>query len=117
MTVCQEALTLLRELGDPIGEGATLDTLGYAYHHLGDYPRAITCFRQAVGRLRTLDARYPEAGTLTHLGDSLELAGRPGAARAAWRRALAILTDLDHPDAEEVRTRLASINGGQAASG
>ncbi|MDG4786026.1 tetratricopeptide repeat protein [Micromonospora sp. WMMD1102] len=112
VTVCQEALALLRGLDDRAGEAATLDSLGYAYHHLGDYPRAVGFFRQAVVRLRALGARYPEASTLTHLGDSHQLAGRPGAARTAWRRALAILGELDHPDAEGVRARLAATDAG-----
>lgn len=111
VTACQEALTLLRGLDDRRGEAATLDSLGYAYHHLGDYPRAATCFRQAAVRLRALGERYPEASTLTHLGDSHQLAGRAGAARNAWRRALEILTDLDHPDADGIRAKLAPDPG------
>ncbi|TDC43908.1 tetratricopeptide repeat protein [Micromonospora sp. KC213] len=110
VAACQEALTLLRKLDDRRGEAATLDSLGYAYHHLGDYTRAVTNFCQAVVRLRALGERYPEAATLTHLGDSYQLTGRPGAARTAWRRALAILTDLNHPDAEGVRARLAGVD-------
>jgi hypothetical protein len=43
---------------------------------------------------------------LDHLGDTHAAAGDPGAARAAWQQALAILTELDHPDAERLRGKL-----------
>jgi hypothetical protein len=41
---------------------------------------------------------------LTHLHDTLRAAGRPGAARATWRKAQQIFTELDGPDAEKVAT-------------
>jgi hypothetical protein len=37
--------------------------------------------------------------------------GDPGAARDAWRLALAILDDLGHPDAGQVRAKLAALGG------
>ena len=50
--------------------------------------------------------RFGEADTLTHLGDTYQAAGDPGAADRSWRDALAILDALDHPDAEQVRAKL-----------
>jgi hypothetical protein len=43
---------------------------------------------------------------LVHLGDTHDASGDTDAARDCWRAALAILTDLDYPDAEQVRARL-----------
>jgi hypothetical protein len=43
---------------------------------------------------------------LIHVGDARDADGKPLAARKTWRRALAILGDLDHPRADEIRTRL-----------
>jgi predicted negative regulator of RcsB-dependent stress response len=40
---------------------------------------------------------------LVSLGDSYEAAGDTQAARDAWQQALAILDDLQHPDAERIR--------------
>jgi len=53
-----------------------------------------------------MGGRYYEADTLTRLGDTHHAAGDPDAARDAWHHALSILDDLDHPDADHVRTKL-----------
>lgn len=49
---------------------------------------------------------YPEAETLTRLGDTHLAMGNHGSARESWRAALVLLTELGHPDAEQVRARL-----------
>jgi hypothetical protein len=54
-------------------------------------------------------------GTLTHLGDSRHAAGELAQAREAWQQALAILEDIQHHDAGEVRAKLASTNDHAAA--
>ena len=43
---------------------------------------------------------------LVHLGDAYHAAGEPDHARQAWQEALAILEDLNHSDADQVRARL-----------
>ena len=106
---CQQALTLHQELGDRDGQAATWDSLGYAHHHLGHHTQAITCYQHALDLFRDLGDRYYEAATLTHLGDTHHAAGNPQAARDAWQQALTILDDLDHPDADQVRTKLATL--------
>jgi hypothetical protein len=50
--------------------------------------------------------RFNEADVLTHLGEARLAAGDGDAARAAWRSALEILTELGHPNARRVVTRL-----------
>ena len=47
---------------------------------------------------------------LTRLGDTHHAAGELAQARQAWQQALAILEDLQHPDAGQVRAKLASTN-------
>jgi predicted negative regulator of RcsB-dependent stress response len=54
--------------------------------------------------------RYEEATALGCLGDTQDAAGNPEAARTAWRHALTILTDLDHPDADTVRVKLHDLD-------
>ena len=44
-----------------------------------------------------------------HIGDSQAALGERTAAAEAWREALEILTDLDHPEAGEVRGKLRVI--------
>ena len=43
---------------------------------------------------------------LVHLGDAYHAAGDLDQARQAWEQALAILEDLHHSDADQVRARL-----------
>ena len=82
--------------------------------HLGHHHEAVTSYRRAIELLRDVGDRYNEADTLTNLGDTHASAGETGAARDAWLRALSILDNLDHPDADEVRARLAQ--DGRSAS-
>ncbi len=109
LTYCQQALTLLEESGDRPGQGATWDSLGYAHYHLGRYDDAVTCYRHALDLAQDLGDRRNEAGILTHLGNTHHAAGKPAAARHAWQRAMSILDELQHPDAELVRARLCGL--------
>jgi tetratricopeptide (TPR) repeat protein/transcriptional regulator with XRE-family HTH domain len=102
----QRALSLFRKLGYRHGEADAWDGLGYAEHHLGHYVRAIDCYGRALGLHGTLRDRYSGAVTLTRLGDVRHAAGDEQHAWDAWQQALAILEDLHHPDAEQVRAKL-----------
>jgi len=103
---CQEALTLLQQHDSRYGEAHTWDSLGYAHQHLGDHAAAQHCYEQAGKLFRALSDRYFEAVTMVGLGDVHLAAGRRDQAREVWRQALAILDELDHPDAEQVRDKL-----------
>ena len=103
---CQESLALHQELGELQGLAASWDSLGYVYHHLGHDGRAVTCYRAALELYRQLDDRYNQAATLVRFGDAHEAGGALPAARDAWRQALAILDELAHPEAEQLRFRL-----------
>ncbi len=103
---CQQALTLHEKLGDRYGQATTWDSLGYIEHHLGHHARAVTCYRHAIALYQELGDHYCQAVALNHLGDTHHAMGVRTAAATAWRQALAILEDLDHPDAEKLRTKL-----------
>ncbi|MFC7590826.1 ATP-binding protein [Nonomuraea antimicrobica] len=105
-THCEQALALQREIGDRRGEAATWDSLGYVRRHLGHHQEAITCYENAAALLGDFDDRHELADALTNMGDSHLAAGQADAARDAWRRALDILTDLGHTDADGVRARI-----------
>ena len=68
--------------------------------------QAIAHGQEALRIFRTLGDRYDEAEILTHLGDALQASGDHQAACNAWHQALAILDDLQHPDAAQVRAKL-----------
>jgi hypothetical protein len=53
--------------------------------------------------------RLDEAETLRDLGDALRAVGRDLEAAAAWREALAICEELQIPEANEIRDRLATL--------
>jgi tetratricopeptide (TPR) repeat protein len=116
LTHCQQAQALFEELGDHDGQAATWDSLGYNHRHLGHHAEALTCYQQALTLYRNLGDRYNEATILNHLGDSHQAADSHEPARDAWQQALTILTDLDHPDAETVRSKLQDLGRQDADS-
>jgi DNA-binding SARP family transcriptional activator/tetratricopeptide (TPR) repeat protein len=106
---CRRALAIQSELADPQGEAHTWDTLGYAHHRHGDHEAARVAYERALDLFQHTGERYYAADTLNRLGDTWRAAGDVAAAGDAWRRALEILIDLDHPDADDVRTKLATL--------
>jgi len=109
---CQRALALHQELGSATGQAATWDSIGYVHLCLAQYEQAATCYGYAIDLLRGAGDRWAEADVLSHLGNAREAAGRTDGARTAWREALAILTELDHSDAHQLRARLQELDGG-----
>jgi DNA-binding SARP family transcriptional activator/tetratricopeptide (TPR) repeat protein len=107
-TFCRRSLALNAEVGDRLIEGSTWDSLGYAEHHLGNLPEATACYQRALSIARESGDRRGEAATLSHLGDTRRDAGELAQARQAWQQALVILEDLQHPDADQTRAKLAS---------
>ncbi|WP_229401829.1 ATP-binding protein [Micromonospora okii] len=104
---CRRALAGQQRAGNRYWEAHAWDSLGYAHHHLGEFPEAVDCYEHALALWREAGERYFEATTLTHLGDTRRRAGDSDAARAAWRRAVEILDQIGHPDADQLRDRLA----------
>jgi tetratricopeptide (TPR) repeat protein/transcriptional regulator with XRE-family HTH domain len=110
VSCCDEALALFEKLGDRAGQAATWDSLGYAYHDGGDHTQAVTCYQRAIDLYRGLGDRYNVAATLANLGDTHHVIADSDAARTAWQHALDLLIELDHPDAEQVRTKLDDLD-------
>jgi DNA-binding SARP family transcriptional activator len=104
---CQEALGLNQQTGNEAGEAATWDSLGYAHHLLGQHTEAIGCYQHAIDIFGRLGHQYFAAESRAGLGNAQDAAGDQDAARRAWQQALAMLDDLRHPRAEEIRARLA----------
>ena len=88
----QEGLAMIRRAADirPMS-GAIIDSLGWAYFRLGDYPQAVDWLEAAV-RLELADATLNE-----HLGDAYWRMDRRIEARFQWQRALTF--NPDNPDA------------------
>ncbi len=106
--VCaRQAAEVHAQAGDRFHQAQAQDTVGHIQQQLGDYPGAIASYQQALSLCRELGPRYYQSVTLSHLGETYAAAGDTDAAARAWREALDILIGLNHPDADEVRTRLA----------
>ena len=103
---CWRAVTVHRELGNRHSEAAAWDSLGYINHRRGWHPAAIRYYESALGLFREAGDRYHQADTLTHLGDAYRDSHEPLRARDAWNEALRLFSELSHPDASKLRTRL-----------
>jgi DNA-binding SARP family transcriptional activator/tetratricopeptide (TPR) repeat protein len=104
--LCERAIRLHQHIDDPRGEATTWDTLARAHHRRGEHARAVVCYRRALTLYEGTGYRYEPAEILLGLGDAHQGTGDTEAARHAWRQALEILDDLNHPDADQARGRL-----------
>ncbi|BCJ50700.1 SARP family transcriptional regulator [Actinoplanes sp. NBRC 14428] len=111
---CRQALPLHQRIGDEDGEAHTWDSLGYIHNLLGDRDEAIACYRQAVRIRRVLGDRVYEASALHRIGDLESARGDVAGAHDAWREALDCLAPLRHPEADEIRAKLAAPPGDAA---
>ena len=109
LACCQKALARFSELGNRHGMAHALDSVGYAYHCLGQSDQAIAYYQQSLDSFRAYGDRFSEADTLIHLGDTYDVLGDHQGARRAWQEALSKLIELHHPDASQVRAKLAKV--------
>ncbi len=116
-THCQQAIDLCRSIGYSPGEAGTWDTLGFVWQRLGNHTEAAACFLRAVALDREMGNRFDLARALTHLGDTYQSTGDLSAARSVWAEALAILEDLHHLEAVEVRAKLDSLSSVTKSAG
>lgn len=114
----RQVLTRLDEVGDRVEPHIAAFTrvnalagLGGAYGRLGRWQEAVEYLRASVALSRTdgniaLESRY-----LLVLGDLLLGAGRPGEAREAFTRCVALGSEADPRRVAEARSRLARLDG------
>ena len=102
----QEGLAMIRRAAElrPMS-GAIIDSLGWAYFRLGDYPQAVDWLEAAV-RLEPADATLND-----HLGDVYWRLDRRIEARFQWQRALTLNPD----DPAPIRAKLESGLPAEAA--
>ncbi|MFC8537445.1 BTAD domain-containing putative transcriptional regulator [Streptomyces sp. NPDC057249] len=106
LACCEEALRLHREEGSPLGEAYTWETFAVIRRAMGQYAEALDCYRRCQEAFHRLGNRYGEAVALRSLGEVMHTVGDPAGARGAWRASLALLDELEHPDADAVREQL-----------
>jgi DNA-binding SARP family transcriptional activator/tetratricopeptide (TPR) repeat protein len=110
---CQRAVALFGDLGNQEGVANALDSLGYAHQQFGDIAEATACYQRALSLNREFAGRWATAETLGHLGDTHHAAGNPAEARIAWEEALAILDDIQHLAADQIRAKLLTLGPAQ----
>ena len=82
MEYYEQALPLLRAVGDRGGEATTLNNIGAVHSALGEQARALEYYEQALPLLRAVGDRGGEATTLNNIGTvSIALWG---SRRAPW---------------------------------
>jgi DNA-binding SARP family transcriptional activator/tetratricopeptide (TPR) repeat protein len=111
-----EALRIHRELDDTSGTANSLASLGQSYYLVGDYAQAAEFTEQALRLYRAMGSGADEAEVLMALGDIRLAAGEQAEAGACLAGALAILDALRLPQADELRARLAEIDGPTAST-
>jgi DNA-binding SARP family transcriptional activator len=109
VSYCERSLDLFRDLGSTEGEAAALDSLGYAHQQAGQHADATACYLQAVELHRAAGSRWGAGDALGHLGDTCHAAGKLEEAREFWEEALAILADLNAPEADQIRAKLRDL--------
>jgi DNA-binding SARP family transcriptional activator len=113
---CRQALELQTRLGEHIGAAQTLHSLGHAHKELGEGEKAVPCYEEAAKLFRQHGYPISEARVLIDLADVHESMGDEESARTGWQQAHDILAQLTHPDADEVRARLAHVHSRQSTS-
>ncbi|MFF5426438.1 MULTISPECIES: BTAD domain-containing putative transcriptional regulator [unclassified Streptomyces] len=114
LSACGRALRLFERVGNAVGQAHSWDSLAHAQLGLGRHREAIGCYGEALRLFRALGDRYNTAASLTGLGDGHQAVGDLPAARTAYGEAVEILDELDHPEAEEARERLRSVDSRNA---
>jgi tetratricopeptide (TPR) repeat protein len=64
----QQALAIIRQIGDRSGVGTTLNNIGLVYNYLGQYPKALDYYQQALAIARQIGDRSTEGKTLNNIG-------------------------------------------------
>jgi DNA-binding SARP family transcriptional activator/tetratricopeptide (TPR) repeat protein len=110
----RQALEVAGQTGDREAAIYPWLTLGNIERDTGAITQALNCYGTAARLSREVGNILKLATALTQLGDAQDLMGHRPAAERSWREALAILTDLDHPDADGLLRRLGGIQVRQA---
>ncbi|MFG1996418.1 tetratricopeptide repeat protein [Actinoplanes sp. NPDC048988] len=108
----QQALTIFRETGERRGESWALNGLGEAARTAGRAADALTYHTAA--HTTAADHRDQQARAHTGLGHAHQVLGNHAVAREYYQHALALYTDLDLPEADQLRADLAALDNSSA---
>jgi tetratricopeptide (TPR) repeat protein len=106
----RQAIAIARRLGDTYTETYALNGVGDALRDLGDHEGALAAHRDACELARHTDERAEHARGLDGIARGLHATGDHEAARRHWQEALELYAELGVPQADDVKTRLASLD-------
>jgi tetratricopeptide (TPR) repeat protein len=111
---CEQALALSRATNSPHVEATTLGSIALIHYCMGNYRQALPYYTQALAARRAKGDYFLQADVMTKLGDTHLALGEAATAKDLWTQALTILDNLQHRDAEGVRTRLRDLEAAAA---
>jgi tetratricopeptide (TPR) repeat protein len=106
----QQALTIFRETGAREGEAWALNGLGEADHTAGRTTDALAHHTAAHTIAADIGDREQQARAHTGLGHAHQTLGNPTQALHHYQHALTLYTDLDVPEADQVRAQLTALD-------
>jgi tetratricopeptide (TPR) repeat protein len=106
----QQALALHREIGHPAGEARVLNNLGEIGHVTGQLREALIQHTAALTVAAQIGDRYEQARAHNGLAHTHHTTSDSDLARHHWQEALTLYSDLGVPDADDIRTQLATGN-------
>lgn len=112
-----EARDMFAALPDRYNEGRATFELGRAHLLAGEPGEAVRLLSTALDVMVTVDSPYEQARVRVALADAARRLGDADGARHHLELALAVYETLGAPEAETVRSALASHGGGPTASG
>jgi DNA-binding SARP family transcriptional activator/tetratricopeptide (TPR) repeat protein len=101
-TLCREALRINEAIGNRHGAATNWQSIGHLELAAGANRAAVDGCRRALDLFAEIGDRAGTADTLVCLGEAYRADG-DSAADETWRRALALLDEMGHPEADRVR--------------
>jgi DNA-binding SARP family transcriptional activator len=111
LDLAETALGIWRRTGILEEERFAQRSKGTALVGLNRHEEGVACLRLAVEMFFTRGELYQAADVLNELGDVFLRAGDRAQAKDCWLRAARVLTELSHPDADDVRAKLVALVG------
>ncbi|WP_410618327.1 AfsR/SARP family transcriptional regulator [Amycolatopsis sp. cmx-8-4] len=111
LELADAALAIPGPDGRPVDTRFTQHTRGLALLGLGRLAEGIACISESVEMFFTMGEHYEAADVLSQLGTIHLRHGDGALARECWVRSARLLTELGHPDADDVRAKLAALVG------
>ncbi|PUB27769.1 DNA-binding SARP family transcriptional activator [Promicromonospora sp. AC04] len=105
----QQALAHFREIGERTSQAWSINGLGEVAQFTGDPAAALALHTEALALAAADGARHQQARAHAGVGHAYRSLGNPDLARTHYEHAHVIYTELDMPDAEDMRAQLEAV--------